>query len=90
MGLHLPQAPPPDSDEEDDPEGAAAARSHASIPMDAGQTSTFLFSHLQYMSTSKVDTFIPGELAADRYSSEHDEAAKRDGVAMEMLGGMCC
>ncbi|KAM4607330.1 male-enhanced antigen 1 isoform 1-T2 [Polymixia lowei] len=34
MGLHLPQAPPPDSDEEEDPEGAAAQRSHASIPMD--------------------------------------------------------
>ncbi|XP_078144986.1 male-enhanced antigen 1 [Centroberyx gerrardi] len=35
MGLHLPEAPAPDSDEEDDPEGAAAQRSHASIPMDA-------------------------------------------------------
>ncbi|XP_068182662.1 male-enhanced antigen 1 isoform X1 [Antennarius striatus] len=35
MGLHLPEAPPPDSDEEEDPEGAAAQRSHASIPMDA-------------------------------------------------------
>ncbi|XP_054653858.1 male-enhanced antigen 1 isoform X1 [Dunckerocampus dactyliophorus] len=35
MGLHLPEAPPPDSDEEEDPEGAAAERSHASIPMDA-------------------------------------------------------
>ncbi|KAM7409169.1 hypothetical protein PAMA_002733 [Pampus argenteus] len=35
MGLHLPEAPPPDSDEEDDAEGAAAQRSHASIPMDA-------------------------------------------------------
>ncbi|XP_048061495.1 male-enhanced antigen 1 [Megalobrama amblycephala] len=34
MGLFLPQ-PPPDSDEEEDPEGAAACRSHASIPMDA-------------------------------------------------------
>ncbi|XP_052427996.1 male-enhanced antigen 1 [Carassius gibelio] len=34
MGLFLPQAPPPDSDEEEDPEGAAAQRSHASIPMD--------------------------------------------------------
>ncbi|KAM3862883.1 male-enhanced antigen 1 [Diretmus argenteus] len=33
MGLHLPPAPPPDSDEED-VEGAAAQRSHASIPMD--------------------------------------------------------
>lgn len=40
MGLHLPEAPPPDSDEEDDPEGAAAQRSRASIPMDAGQLST--------------------------------------------------
>uniref|UniRef100_A0A8D3A338 Male-enhanced antigen 1 n=1 Tax=Scophthalmus maximus TaxID=52904 RepID=A0A8D3A338_SCOMX len=28
-------APPLDSDDEDDPEGAAALRSHASIPMDA-------------------------------------------------------
>lgn len=35
MGLHLP--PPPDSDEEEDPEGAAAQRSEASIPMDAGE-----------------------------------------------------
>ncbi|KAF0027931.1 hypothetical protein F2P81_020672 [Scophthalmus maximus] len=35
MGLHLPEAPPLDSDDEDDPEGAAALRSHASIPMDA-------------------------------------------------------
>ncbi|XP_036429662.1 male-enhanced antigen 1 [Colossoma macropomum] len=34
MGLFLPQPPPPDSDEEEDPEGAAARRSHASIPMD--------------------------------------------------------
>lgn len=34
MGLFLPQPPPPDSDEEEDPEGAAAQRSHASIPMD--------------------------------------------------------
>lgn len=40
MGLHLPEAPPPDSDEEEDPEGAAAQRSRASIPMDAGQIST--------------------------------------------------
>lgn len=40
MGLHLPEAPPPDSDEEEDPEGAAALRSRASIPMDAGQTLT--------------------------------------------------
>lgn len=38
MGLHLPEAPPPDSDEEEDPEGAAAQRSRASIPMDAGRT----------------------------------------------------
>lgn len=38
MGLHLPEAPPPDSDEEEDPEGAAAQRSRASIPMDAGET----------------------------------------------------
>uniref|UniRef100_A0A8C1B3Q3 Male-enhanced antigen 1 n=1 Tax=Cyprinus carpio carpio TaxID=630221 RepID=A0A8C1B3Q3_CYPCA len=29
------EPPPPDSDEEEDPEGAAARRSHASIPMDA-------------------------------------------------------
>uniref|UniRef100_A0A8C1M0U2 Male-enhanced antigen 1 n=1 Tax=Cyprinus carpio TaxID=7962 RepID=A0A8C1M0U2_CYPCA len=35
MGLFLPQPPAPDSDEEEDPEGAAAWRSHASIPMDA-------------------------------------------------------
>ncbi|NP_001417994.1 male-enhanced antigen 1 [Danio rerio] len=34
MGLFLPHPPPPDSDEEEDPEGAAARRSHASIPMD--------------------------------------------------------
>ncbi|TSK42128.1 Male-enhanced antigen 1 [Bagarius yarrelli] len=34
MGLFLPQPPAPDSDEEEDPEGAAAHRSHASIPMD--------------------------------------------------------
>ncbi|KAM9477176.1 male-enhanced antigen 1 [Clarias gariepinus] len=34
MGLFLPQPPAPDSDEEEDPEGAAACRSHASIPMD--------------------------------------------------------
>ncbi|XP_060780629.1 male-enhanced antigen 1 [Neoarius graeffei] len=34
MGLFLPQPPAPDSDEEEDPEGAAARRSHASIPMD--------------------------------------------------------
>ncbi|KAF7655120.1 hypothetical protein LDENG_00060590 [Lucifuga dentata] len=34
MGLHLPEAPPPDSDEEEDADGAAAQRSHASIPMD--------------------------------------------------------
>lgn len=40
MGLHLPEAPPPDSDEEDDTEGAAAQRSRASIPMDAGEMST--------------------------------------------------
>lgn len=39
MGLHLPEAPPPDSDEEEDPEGAAAQRSRAAIPMDAGSTS---------------------------------------------------
>lgn len=38
MRLHLPDAPPLDSDEEDDPEGAAALRSRASIPMDAGPT----------------------------------------------------
>lgn len=38
MGLHLPDAPPPDSDEEEDAEGAAAQRSRASIPMDAGKT----------------------------------------------------
>lgn len=37
MGLHLPEAPPPDSEEEEDPEGAAALRSRASIPMDAGK-----------------------------------------------------
>lgn len=40
MGLHLPEAPLPDSDEEEDSEGAAALRSRASIPMDAGQTSS--------------------------------------------------
>lgn len=40
MGLHLPEAPPPDSEEEEDPEGAAALRSRASIPMDAGQSPT--------------------------------------------------
>lgn len=53
MGLHLPQAPPPESDEENEPEEAAAERSHASIPMDAGQTSTCpsLFLHLS-VSTS--------------------------------------
>lgn len=39
MGLHLPQAPPLDSDEEADPEGAAAHRSHVSIPMDEGEAS---------------------------------------------------
>ncbi|XP_061545753.1 male-enhanced antigen 1 isoform X1 [Phycodurus eques] len=39
MGLHLPEAPSPDSDDED-PEGAAAERSRASIPMDAGQDRT--------------------------------------------------
>lgn len=45
MGLFLPQ-PPPDSDEEEDPEGAAACRSHASIPMDAGkQENTLYFGH---------------------------------------------
>lgn len=43
MGLHLPEAPPPDSDEEEDPEGAAAQRSRASIPMDAGQTQNVLY-----------------------------------------------
>ncbi|XP_038136294.1 male-enhanced antigen 1 [Cyprinodon tularosa] len=37
MGLHLPEAPPPHSDEEEDPEAAAAQRSRASIPMDAGE-----------------------------------------------------
>lgn len=38
MGLHLPEAPPPDSDEEEeDAEVAAAQRSRASIPMDAGE-----------------------------------------------------
>ncbi|XP_061545757.1 male-enhanced antigen 1 isoform X3 [Phycodurus eques] len=41
MGLHLPEAPSPDSDDED-PEGAAAERSRASIPMDAGQDRTML------------------------------------------------
>jgi len=39
MGLYLPQ-PPPDSDEDEDPEGAAACRSQASIPMDAGMQRT--------------------------------------------------
>lgn len=42
MGLFLPQPPAPDSDEEEDPEGAAAHRSRASIPMDAGETPVFL------------------------------------------------
>lgn len=42
MGLFLPQ-PPPDSDEEEDPEGAAACRSHASIPMDAGKQQNRLY-----------------------------------------------
>ena len=42
MGLHLPEAPSPDSDEEEDPEGAAAQRSRASIPMDAGEMPTCL------------------------------------------------
>lgn len=37
MGLHLPEAPSSDSDE-DDHDGAAAERSSASIPMDAGQS----------------------------------------------------
>lgn len=38
MGLHLPEAPPPDSDEEEEEaEVAAAQRSRASIPMDAGE-----------------------------------------------------
>lgn len=40
MGLHLPEAPPPESDEgEDEAEAAAAQRSRASIPMDAGEAS---------------------------------------------------
>lgn len=42
MGLHLPEAPPPDSDEEENPEEAAALRSRASIPMDAGVFSIFV------------------------------------------------
>lgn len=42
MGLFLPQPPAPDSDEEEDPEGAAAHRSRASIPMDAGEILSFL------------------------------------------------
>lgn len=50
MGLFLPQAPPPDSDEEEDPEGAAARRSHASIPMDAGEKKR-LTSHLSHTHT---------------------------------------
>uniref|UniRef100_A0A3Q2Z9X2 Male-enhanced antigen 1 n=1 Tax=Kryptolebias marmoratus TaxID=37003 RepID=A0A3Q2Z9X2_KRYMA len=51
MGLHLPEAPSPDSDEEEDPEGAAAQRSRASIPMDAGETSTCLHSRMSELYT---------------------------------------
>lgn len=59
MGLFLPQPPAPDSDEEEDPEGAAAHRSRASIPMDAGKTLSFLMlivavnsMHIEYKSAS--------------------------------------
>lgn len=46
MGLHLPEAPPPDSDEEEEEaEVAAAQRSRASIPMDAGEACPPLSSH---------------------------------------------
>ena len=51
MGLHLPEAPPPDSDEEEDPEGAAAQRSRASIPMDAGEPHTCPLSVLPHLSS---------------------------------------
>lgn len=61
MGLFLPQPPAPDSDEEEDPEGAAAHRSRASIPMDAGETPVFLMllaalysMHIEYVFASLV------------------------------------
>lgn len=61
MGLHLPEAPPADSDEEEDPEGAAAQRSRASIPMDAGETSpdsTCLQSRVSKSFTSSLSLIV--------------------------------
>ncbi|XP_016352187.1 male-enhanced antigen 1-like isoform X2 [Sinocyclocheilus anshuiensis] len=51
MGLFLPQPPPPDSDEEEEPEGAAAHRSHASIPMDAD--------HVELVKTTMAAVNLP-------------------------------
>ncbi|XP_016099219.1 male-enhanced antigen 1 [Sinocyclocheilus grahami] len=51
LGLFLPQPPPPDSDEEEDPEGAAACRSHASIPMDAD--------HVELVKTTMAAVNLP-------------------------------
>lgn len=78
MGLHLPPAPPPDSDEEEDPEGAAALRSRASIPMDAGQTPCLCFICLPTVEASvKQLVFV-----------DHVELVKRTmaAVALPSLG----
>lgn len=57
MGLHLPDAPPPDSDEEEDAEVAAAQRSRASIPMDAGEARSPLVSTMTMHTSSLLASF---------------------------------
>uniref|UniRef100_A0A4W6CM48 Male-enhanced antigen 1 n=1 Tax=Lates calcarifer TaxID=8187 RepID=A0A4W6CM48_LATCA len=81
MGLHLPEAPPPDSDEEEDPEGAAALRSRASIPMDAGRSSALLLSVVVRHVIWIVVTSLP-------VPPDHVELVKRTmaAVALPSLG----
>lgn len=69
MGLHLPEAPPPDSDEEDDPEGAAAQRSRASIPMDAGEEAPVTALHLPSL---RIKLTLPVCCRSHRAGEEDD------------------
>lgn len=79
MGLHLPEAPPPDSDEEEDPEGAAALRSRASIPMDAGQYQKYEPSP-QYQMEAKVKVLLLRVRCRPRGAGEEDDGGS--GVAV--------
>lgn len=85
MGLHLPEAPPPDSDEEEDPEGAAAQRSRASIPMDAGQTPKCPLRAAEALPAAL--TSLPVSPSRSRGAGEEDDGGRGVAVSRRAVVG---